>query len=138
MTPISRFFWMVTVNITAMMENAETIMMNDNENSKATSEKTEAERIEVIMNFDELDDSIDPFKPRGGIGSLPGNDVSNPFKARTKLGSSPPKQTRPIPITKKSKKNNLILKKNVTLLFQLMVLVDFVSRHFGNEIWPVW
>lgn len=59
------------------------------------------------INFDELDDSIDPFKPRGGIGSLPGNDVSNPFKARTKLGSSPPKQTRPIPITKKSKKNKV-------------------------------
>ena len=35
-------------------------MMNDNENSKATSEKTEAERIEVIMNFDELDDGSDP------------------------------------------------------------------------------
>ncbi len=35
-------------------------MINDNENLKATSEKTEAERIEVIMNFDELDDGSDP------------------------------------------------------------------------------
>lgn len=44
------------------------------------------------INFDELDDTIDPFKPRGGLSLSPRNEISNPFQTKSKLPSSPPIQ----------------------------------------------
>lgn len=50
------------------------------------------------INFDELDDTIDPFKPRGGLSNSPGKEISNPFQSKSKLASSPPKQAFKKPV----------------------------------------
>ncbi|XP_053407888.1 transforming acidic coiled-coil-containing protein 2-like isoform X2 [Mercenaria mercenaria] len=50
------------------------------------------------INFDELDDSIDPFKPRGGLGNSPCKEISNPFQTKNKMASSPPKQDLAEPV----------------------------------------
>jgi hypothetical protein len=45
------------------------------------------------INFDEFDDSIDPFKPRGGLSNSPDKVMSNPFQTRNKMASTPTEET---------------------------------------------
>ena len=44
------------------------------------------------LNFDDFDDSVDPFKPRGGLSNSPDKEMSNPFQTRNKMASTPPKE----------------------------------------------
>ena len=42
------------------------------------------------FNFDEFDDSMDPFKSKGGLSLSPPTAGGNPFQSKCKMGSSPP------------------------------------------------
>ena len=42
------------------------------------------------FNFDDFDENTDPFGSKGGLANSPGKDIPNPFGSSNKMASSPP------------------------------------------------